>query len=64
MDYDTSNNKNNLDIYFDINEMDKKIAKFVVTNVATRNYKEDVSVKVPTDFQELDTYELYDLLNY
>lgn len=64
MDYDTSNNKNNLDVYFDINEIDKKIVKFIVKNVATRNYKEDISIKIPTDFQELDTYELYDLLNY
>ena len=44
MNYDLSNNKNNLDFYFDVNQLDNKIVKLIMTNIATRTYKEDVKI--------------------
>lgn len=63
MNYDTSENKNNLDFYFDINQMEDKIVKLIMTNVWTRTYKEDVKIEIPTDFNELDLESL-DWMNY
>ncbi len=63
MNYDTSNNKNNLYFYFDTNEWEKKIIKFLMSNTATRNYKEDIKVEIPSDFVEFDINEVWELLN-
>lgn len=63
MNYDLSNNKNNLDFYFDVNQLDNKIVKLIMTNIATRTYKEDVKIEIPTDFKELDVENL-DWMNY
>ncbi len=63
MNYDLSNNRNNLDLYFDVNQMDEQIAKLIISNIATRTYKEDVKIEVPSDFNELDMESL-DWMNY
>ncbi len=63
MNYDLSNNRNKLDFYFDVNQLDNKIVKLIMTNVATRTYKEDVKIEIPTDFKELDVENL-DWMNY
>lgn len=64
INYDSSNNKNNLDFYFDISEMGKQVAKLTLSNIAVRTYKEDIKIEIPQEFNEFDVTEMWELLNY
>lgn len=59
---DTKDDKNNAKVDFVLNNSKKDIVKMLLTNDAKRTYKNDINIEVPSDFNEISTEELTDLL--
>lgn len=54
MSLDTSSNKNNAHIDLRVNNLDKNIFQFIFNNEAKREYKENIKIEAPSDYQEFD----------
>ncbi|MDD5769804.1 MAG: hypothetical protein PHE25_02450, partial [Candidatus Gracilibacteria bacterium] len=54
LEIDTRNDKNNANVYLNINNKTKDIFKFNMTNEAQRTYKNDVKIEAPKDYKDFD----------
>ena len=68
---DQTDSKNNLNFYFDINNLNKKLLKISFINDAKRVYSNDVKVETPKDFINFNLDEVFwsdtwydELINY
>lgn len=51
--------KNNLNFYFDINNLNKKLLKISFVNDAKRVYSNDIKIETPKDFKDFDLDEVF-----
>lgn len=61
---DQKDDKNNIDFYFNMINLEKNILKLSIKNDAKRVYKDDIKIEAPTDYKDLEIDSLIEDISY